>query len=319
MMMYDQVRSSDVTSIMSSGEVIHLQSYGGKGSGRAVTMDAYQHQPLLESFAYPGTRIYERSCEVDGHAVIRIIHFQPPSPVGKLPLVIVPGLSSVIESFRGVLQEITRTHVVMYVETREKPTSLTMDDCPFDMSSFARDLEVSISMTGLEDDGYLLIGYSLGAAAIMESFRRLPIKPAQVILAEPVPQFRIPFWSLPLARMAPLLFPVIRPFVKWYMRNFMIDTKKDPEVMRIVERALDAADPVKLGRTIRSVYGFKAWDDLPGLDKPTLIVATSRDTLHHHEDILRMQTLLPDARLIDLEENKRTHSREMAVLLRELC
>jgi len=89
--------------------------------------------------------------------------------------------------------------------------------------------------------------------------------------------------------------------------------------MRIVERALDAADPVKLGRTIRSVYGFQAWDDLPALDKPTLIVATSRDTLHHHEDILRMQTLLPDARLIDLEENKRTHSREMAVLLRELC
>jgi pimeloyl-ACP methyl ester carboxylesterase len=316
--MYKSVGSAFVPSGMSSGEVIRLQSYLSKQLGKAVNMDSYQHLPMFESFAHPGTRIYERNCEVDGDAIIRILHFQPHSTVRTLPLVIVPGLSSVIESFRGVLQEITRTHVVIYVETREKPSSNTSDNCCFDMSSFARDLEVSIAMAGLEDDGYLLVGYSLGAAAIMESFQRLPVKPVRVVLAEPVPQFRIPVWSLPLARWAPILFPVIKPFAKWYMRNFMIDTKKDPEVMRIVERALDAADPVKLGRTLRSLYQYEAWGRLHHIDRPTHIIATSGDTLHKHDDILRMNDLIPGSKLLDMVDNRRTHSRDMALLLREL-
>ena len=303
---------------MPSGEVFRLHSYVNKDAGRSVNMDAYQHQPLFESFAYPGTRIYERNVEVDGHAIIRILHFHPPQPSGSLPLMIVPGLSSVIESFRGVLQEITRTHVVMYVETREKPSSIIRDQCPFDMPSFGRDLEVAVDMAGLEDGGYLLAGYSLGAAAIMEAFGRLNVKPARVVLAEPVPQFRIPRWSLPLARWAPRIYPLLKPFAKWYMRHFMINTKKDPEVMQIVERALDSADPHKLGRTIRGIHRFEAWDKLPEIDRPILIVATSGDTLHSHADILRMKKLIPDAALIDLIDNKRSHSQEMARVIREL-
>jgi pimeloyl-ACP methyl ester carboxylesterase len=303
---------------MPPGEVIRLQSYVNKESGRSVNMDSYQHQPLFESFAHPGTRIYERQCEVDDHTIIRILHFQPQQPTGKMPLMIVPGLSSVIESFRGVLQEITRTHVVIYVETREKPSSVVHDQCPFDVPAFARDLEVAVQMSGVEDDGYLLAGYSLGASAIMEAFSRLSVKPAQMVLAEPVPQFRIPLWSLPLARWAPQIYPLLKPFAKWYMRHFMINTRKDPEVMRIVERALDHADPMKLGRTIRSIHRFEAWHRLPHIDIPTLIVATSGDTLHRHEDIVRMRSLIPGSSWVDMVDNKRTHSRDMALLLREL-
>lgn len=304
---------------MASGEVIRLQSYLNREAGKSVNMDAYQHQPLFESFAYPGTRIYERNVEVDGHAIIRILHFQPQQPSGKLPLMIVPGLSSVIESFKGVLQEITRTHVVIYVETREKPSSVVRDHCPFDMTSIARDLEVAVDMAGFEDRGYLLAGYSLGAAAIMEAFGRLTVKPAQVVLAEPVPQFRIPRWSLPLAKWAPQIYPLLKPFAKWYMRNFMIDTRKDPEVMRIVERALDSADPIKLGQTILGIHRFQAWDRLSEIDRPTLLVATSADTLHHHADILRLKKMIPGAGFIDMKNNKRTHSLEMAQLIRDLC
>lgn len=307
-----------VTSGMSSEEIIRPEVSFDQGSRKPMQQDADQHQPRFENFASSATRIFKRSCEVDGHAVIRMLHFHPPERTGGLPLVLVPGLTSVIDSFRGVLLEITRTHEVIYIETREKPSSVTGQTCLFDMPSFARDLEVAIGMSGLKDDEYVLIGYSLGAAAIMEGFGRLPVKPARVVLAEPVPQFRIPGWSLPLAHLAPLLFPLIRPFAKWYMRKFMIDTEKDPEVMRIVERALDSADPIKLGRTIRALYRYEAWHHLPQIDRPTHIVATSGDTLHQHQDIIRMNELIPGSCLIDLVNNERTHSEEMAILLKEL-
>jgi len=318
MMMYQRVVLPDVTSGMPSGDVIRLESYRDRGTGRSVSMDSYQHQPAFESFAHPGTRIYERSCDVDGQATIRILHFQPREVTGNMPIVLVPGLSSVIESFRGLLQEITRSHVVIYVETREKPSSVITVGCGFDMRSIGRDVEAAISMCCLEDRGYLLAGYSLGAAAIMEAYGRLSVKPSQVVLAEPVPQFRIPVWSLPLARWAPNIFPALKPFAKWYMRNFMIDTRRDPEVMKIVERALDNADPFKLGQTLRSVHRYQAWDKLEALDSPTLIVATSSDTLHNHKDITRMKTLISAGTLLDMKDNQRTHSHEMAVLLRSI-
>jgi pimeloyl-ACP methyl ester carboxylesterase len=279
-------------------------------------MTGYQHQRSLEQFAHPGTLIYERTYEVDDQATIRVIHFIPGETSRGLPIVIVPGLSSVMESFMRLLQDITRTHSIVYVETREKPSSKIRKNCRFDIPAFGRDIEVALSMAGLKDKGYILTGYSLGATAIMEGYNRLTVKPAHLVLAEPVPQFRIPAWSLPLARWAPQIFPLLKPFAKWYMRNFMIDTLNDPEVMKIVERALDSADPYKLGQTLLSVHRFEAWDRLQEIDSPTLIVSTSADTLHHHEDIIRMKDLIKSCTLLDLTDNKRTHNHEMGEILR---
>lgn len=279
-------------------------------------MTGYQHQRSLEQFAHPGTFIHEGKYEVDDQATIRVVHFHPGATSNGLPIVIVPGLSSVMESFMRLLQDITRTHSIVYIETREKPSSKIRENCRFDIPAFSRDIEVALSMAGLKDNGYILAGYSLGAAAIMEGYHRLSIKPAHLVLAEPVPQFRIPAWSLPLARWAPQIFPVLKPFAKWYMRNFMIDTRNDPEVMKIVERALDSADPYKLGQTLLSVHRFEAWGRLREIDRPTLIVSTSADTLHHHGDIIRMKDLIKSCRLLDLADNKRTHNHEMGEILR---
>lgn len=282
---------------------------------KRISMQLNQHQPTFEPYAFPGTTITETFLQVDQHARIRVLNFEPAQPTEHLPLVMVPGLSSVIDSFKGVLQEVTRTHRVIYVETREKPSSITSKACQFDVPSIARDIETAILTSGLPEDGYLLAGFSLGAAAIMEVYDRLGVKPAHIILAEPVPQFRIPVWSLPLASMAPVIFPVLKPFAKWYMRTFMIDVKKDAEIMRIVERAIDHADPFKLGRTLLSVHRYNAWNRLSGIDRPTMIIATSADTLHHHGDIERMNSLIPSCVMVDFINNKKTHSAEMATLI----
>jgi pimeloyl-ACP methyl ester carboxylesterase len=301
---------------MPTGEVIRLQSSLNKDAGRFLNMDGSLHQPMFESFAYPGTRIYETNVEVDDNAIIRILYFQPQQASGKLPLMIVPGLSSVIESFGELLREITRTHEVFYVETREKPSSKVSKHCLFDMASFSRDVSAVVHQFGFKEDSYLLVGFSLGAAAIMEAYSGLEKKPACLLLAEPVPAFRFPRWTLPLAGIAPAVYPLLKPFAKWYIRHFMIDTRKDEEIMRIVERALNSADPNKLGRTLRSIHGFEAWQHLPHINTRTVIIATSMDTLHNHEDIMKMEQLLPNAHTIDLENNRRSHGVEVCEIIR---
>jgi hypothetical protein len=107
-------------------------------------------------------------------------------------------------------------------------------------------------------------------------------------------------------------FPLVRSFAIWYMKRFKIDAKGDEEILHIVQRALRSADPVKLRDTIAAIAGKDTWSRIPSIDRPALVVATSKDTLHEHSDITRMGELLQDGELIDMEDNTRTHSAEMA-------
>jgi pimeloyl-ACP methyl ester carboxylesterase len=288
-------------------------------TGQAISDNTRHRIPVtdhsLEPYAHPGTGMEVRLVKAGEGVSIRTIRFTPVAEGKNLPLVLVSGLSTVIESFKGVLVGLTRTHTVVYVETREKPSSQVTAKADFGLDGFASDVEAAVSAHGLETDGYVLIGYSLGAAAVMQGFATLSRKPFCVVLAEPTPVFRIPRWAIPLAHVGVPFFPAVRAFALWYMRNFKIDTGGDEEIMHIVRRALESADPVKLRNTIVSIAGKDTWDRLPLIDRPTLVVATSRDTLHDHSDITRMGELLPDAEGIDMEDNTRTHSEEMAQVI----
>lgn len=269
----------------------------------------------LERYAHPETGIRVERIEVDRHVSIRAIVFTPPDSEERTPFVIVGGMSTVVESFRGVLVGLTRTHPVVYVETREKPSSRVEGPARFDLDAIAADVNAAVDTFGFESDGYVLVGYSLGAMAVVQGYVGLKRKPLCIALAEPVPVLRIPSWGLALVRFSVPVFPAARAFAKWYLRNFRIDAKEDVEIVRIMERALDTADPVKLRDTILSIAGRDTWDRLPSIDRPVLVVATSKDTLHVHSDITRMGELLPDCELIDMEDNTRTHSEEMAGIL----
>jgi pimeloyl-ACP methyl ester carboxylesterase len=288
-------------------------------TGQALSDNTRHRIPVtdhsLEPYAHPGTGMEVRLVKAGEGVSIRTIRFTPVAEGKNLPLVLVSGLSTVIESFKGVLVGLTRTHTVVYVETREKPSSRITGKAGFDLDGFAADVEAAVSAHGFGTDGYVLIGYSLGAAAIMHGFAGLSRKPLCVILAEPTPVFRIPRWAIPLAHIGVPFFPAVRSFALWYMRNFKIDTEGDEEIMNIVRRALGSADPVKLRNTIASIAGRDMWDKLPSIDRPTLVVATSKDTLHEHSDITRMGELLPDCEVIDMEDNTRSHSEEMAHVL----
>ena len=270
----------------------------------------------LSAFAHAGCSIRERYVPVDGQVSIRMVTFEPPRRRDALPMVLAVGLSTVMESFRGMLQAITAERTVHYVETREKPTSRVKGRVAFDMPAFARDVEAAVAAAGLQERGYLLAGYSLGATAIMHGYARIVPKPCCLLLAEPVPVFRFPWWGPSLVRLAVPLYGIVMPIVKWYLRRFRIDTSEDPEVMRIVERALDTADPRKLQRAFLSIDGYAAWEHLGHIDARTLVIGTSKDTLHTHGDIVRLPEHIASCTLMDMEDNMASHSGAMSDIIR---
>lgn len=271
----------------------------------------------LAQYCHPDASWTQSMHPVDGSVLIRTIRFTPATPTERPTIVLVVGLTTVIESFRGMLIELTRDYRVCYVETREKPTSQVARGTAFNMDAFGKDVAAAIAHEEVADGAYLLAGFSLGATAIIHTYRNLPRKPFGLVLAEPVPSFRFPWWSLHVAQVAAPLYGIVKPMVLWYLRNFRIDSRNDEEIMRITERALHSADPYKLVRTVRAIAGYEAWEQLPHLDCQTLLVTTSKDSLHDHDDITRMADLLPSCEVVDMVDNTRSHAAEMGALIRD--
>jgi pimeloyl-ACP methyl ester carboxylesterase len=263
---------------------------------------------------FTGTLITENMVEVAANVAIRLVTFTPEAGTTGMPVVMVVGLATRMESFRDILMELSKHVTIFYIETREKSSSEISGKACFDMNEHGRDIAKVIAGLDLFSAQYALMGYSFGATAILEAYPLLPAKPRAVLLMEPTPAFRYPAWAKLLIRLAVPLYPVMKAFAKWYLRQFYINTKDDAEMAVISSRALDHADPQKLRDSILAIAGYEVWDRLALVECPALIVATSKDGLHTHADIMRMATSLKKCSYVDMETNKRSHSAELAVV-----
>jgi pimeloyl-ACP methyl ester carboxylesterase len=270
-----------------------------------------------QQYCYPGTHYSEQMFQTDECVRLRVIHFKPVSPSPYPPVVMVVGLATVIESFQDIIGELTRDFEVYYVETREKSSSLLSGKVKFNIGTVAGDITSIISLLKLPFDQYILFGYSYSAAIIVEAYPYLKPKPTCLLLLSPTPSFYYPRWSLTLIRVAVPFYGVLKPIAKWYLGNFVINRKEDNDMYLFTSRALDRADPRKLKNAILAIAGHTVWDRLESIDCSTLIVDTSSDGIHVHEDIMRMTNSIKKSSYIDMVNNKRTHSAELSFVIKD--
>jgi pimeloyl-ACP methyl ester carboxylesterase len=237
--------------------------------------------------------------------------FTPPEPAAAPIILFIPGFVSLIDNFRETLVELTRTHIVFYVETREKSTARISSYHGFSAEDITSDL-VHFAETRIPAGvPYVMAGYSLGATAIAEAFPRLQRKPEAVLLIEPNSSFPFKGLALFFARLAKYIYRPVVPFVKWYMRTFLINIETDEEMYLINCRNLDTAEPARLGMAVRQLSRYRMDGCLEQISVPALVVVTSKDRFHSHGEGTEIAARIPGAQCLDMEDNKRTHSAEM--------
>jgi len=265
----------------------------------------------LYRYHYPGTEVKMGYIPVQQNILLRLVHFTPSGETAFPPVLFVPGLASVMDNFRETLQEMTRFFPVYYLETREKSTSIITGKAGFSVNDLVTDVCESIRQLNFKAGEYILMGYSLGATAILESIDRIPASPAAAILAEPNASFPFPGWLLFLARFARLIYLPVKPFLKWYLRKFRIDMKNDSELYNMNCRILDSADPARLAAAVRSIASYRFSpanrNELP----PTLVIGASKDKFHSYDHSMHIAYILSGSRYLDLETNKKTHGPEI--------
>jgi pimeloyl-ACP methyl ester carboxylesterase len=266
---------------------------------------------------FEGATCSERMIQVTDQVKLRVLSFAPAYESGNDAIVFVGGLSTIIDSFRHIIHELTRDFPFYFIETRDHSSSQIQGEVQYDIQTSGLDIARIIDVLGLEDNKFTLMGYSLGATIIAGAYSLLKSKPRHMILMEPSPAFHYPSWGLRLMRASiNLKTKPLKPVANWYIRNFVIDKNADAEMVKISANALNSADPVKLKKTILAVVDYTVWDKLGEIECPVLMLAASKDKFHVHEEITKMVSLLKRCTYIDLENNLRSHSVEAAEVIR---
>ena len=107
----------------------------------------------------------------------------------------------------------------------------------------------------------------------------------------------------------------MKPFLKWYIRKFRVNTAEDNEMYLMNCRILDAAEPGRLGQAIRDLKPYRIGDCLEGISVPVMVAGTSKDKFHSHDEALKISAGIHNCTYTDLEDNARSHSGEMADII----
>jgi pimeloyl-ACP methyl ester carboxylesterase len=250
--------------------------------------------------------------DISSDVSLRLITFTPAGNLNRPAVVFVAGWVSQIEGWKQVLTEMTHEFSVYYIETREKVSSKLGGNPRFDVRTIGDDLVRLVQRLRLKDRRYIMFGSSLGATVILDCYNRLESKPSHLVLIAPNAEFRMPLiWKMIIILFYPPLYFLIKPWVKWYLKVFRMNVKKDTAQYEKYCRALDGADPRKLKPAALAFSNYKIWPVLQGIDVPVLICGGSHDKLHEPENLKQMVENLNHAEYIDLETNTRTHSEEV--------
>jgi pimeloyl-ACP methyl ester carboxylesterase len=267
------------------------------------------------------TSITEYAIAMSDGVKLKVIDFAPKKASKDAPVIVfVAGWISLISGWKGVLREITPRFRTIYLETREKRSSVVPGDAivSFAMDRLRDDIGEAIALVVPKGKKFVLAGSSLGASAIIEYCAIASRLPECAVLVGPNAEFRFPkLLGDIVPAFPPSLYSVVKPVIKWYLRNFRLDKKREQEQIRKYENTLDEADPYKLKANALAIKNYAIWDKLPLVKAPCLIIGATSDTLHGTGALAKMREMIPRTDYRELASNKETHSEKAGVLIAE--
>ena len=267
-----------------------------------------------KSFVPDGVDLKTYYIKVSDGVELQVIDFIPEDYDPTKPvLVFVAGWISLIDGWKEVLKALTPRYRTLYVETREKISAKLGDieKLEFSIERMAEDLEGVLQQTIPEKEAFYFAGSSLGATVILDYLSLNRRTPHGSFLISPICEFNIPTWALTMIKCSPVsLYRPIKGITKWYLRNFRLDKKKEPEQVAKYEGTLDAAEPKRLKKCALTISTYDLWPKLAQVESPVCLIGAKTDTLHATEELEEMMSKMNDARLEVMESNKATHSKE---------
>ena len=265
-----------------------------------------------------GTKIQTSYIKVSSCVQLFKIHFTPKKLTNYPPVIFIPGWGSFIQGWKIVLREMSKDFEIYYLETREKGSAIHKKEQEITIENIGDDIARVTALIDLKDDGFIALGSSMGATAILDAMAEEKFSPSLAVLIGPNIEFNIPRFLIIILSIIPVQFyKVIRPFAKWYMKKKYIDMDSDSKQYDKYSYVLDN---VHFDRTRRSALSFKKYSfetKIEQIKKRILVFSGDKDILHNYERTVDMVRRIKGSKLINLKTNDKTHSEEMVRKMRD--
>ncbi len=263
-----------------------------------------------------GARYGEDLVEVEPGVRLRVMTWTPDAPVDDTPVVFVAGWVSSVLGWAEMIRELAVRRRVVYIETREKSSAFIaksgLGPADFSIEQMARDLVAAFDALGVDSHRAVVAASSLGATAVLEALKHGRLRARAAFLIGPNAEFRAPRFLRPILYLPAGLYHVVKYFVLWYVRNFRVDAKREPEQWARYSRTLREANPHRLKWSARAIKDYTVWDGLGTVEIPVAVAYAPTDKLHGADNIHRIVSAMPNARAVECASNKAMHDARVA-------
>ena len=263
-----------------------------------------------------GVHFSENRVEVETGVRLRVLSWRPRQDTGAEPIFFVAGWVSLVRGWQDLLEKLITSRPVFYIETREKQSAeidgVLMKPASFSIPRLADDLIVAAAELGLDREPTVLFGSSMGSNAILEALKWGRLRARAAFLVGPNAEFRFPWWGRPLIHLPSWVYTAARPFVLWYLRNFRVNAREDPDQMARYERTIRAADPRRIMLSARAVIDYDALPGLESISTPVAVAFAPSDILHSEDEVQRIVGAMPYGTAVSCPSNTYMHAAAVA-------
>lgn len=276
----------------------------------------------LDPISAEGVRFSEDWIEVEEGVRLRCYRWRPEVANGVSPVFFVAGWISLVRGWSALLRELVRFRPVVYLETREKRSAeiapRLMKPSSFSIPKLADDLVRSTEMLGLDDDRTVFFGSSMGSNAILEALKDDRFRGKAAFLVGPNVEFYFPAWGRVAVRVVPAwLIERLKGFVIWYLRNFRVNERSDPDQMARYVRTVRAADSWRLKLSARAVLDYTLTPGLETISTPVAVAYADNDTLHGEDTVRAIVDSMPCGTAVRCPSNTYMHTAAVAADLED--
>lgn len=271
---------------------------------------------MARNYSFAGSGFTEEFVPVEEGVSLKVSKWIPTKTL-HAPLVFAAGWVSAVSGWEDLLEVLTVNRPVYYVETREKLSARIeknhLKPHDFSIPRMATDLIEICHHYRFPDNSFVMMGSSLGATAILEALKKGRLRAQSAFLVGPNSEFHVPWYIRGIAWLPADSYHILKHFVLWYLRNFRVDARKEPEQMKRYDDTLKIAHPQRIKLSALSAINMKyrVWPSIETIRVPVAIAFAPTDTLHSEVAIRRMADALSESHIIRCPTNRYMHNADI--------
>ena len=233
----------------------------------------------------------------------------------KYTLVLIAGWASIVLGWDDVLTEAQSYFDIVYIETREKGTSIITKKSKFDIERFTLDIKELFEYLKLDQNRVIIITSSFSSMLVAYMLKNKMISPFLSVFIGPIERIPLPrSLKIVLAILPNWLYTLAKPVGIWWVRHFKAE---DEEHAAKYTQAIKEGDPYKWKQSSKYFSNRYFWVVYTGFEDKVLVIDESVDRMHDTKITQQIKEMISNCEYIDLETNKNTHSKPIIDTIRK--